>query len=36
MPVHLPERAFFAVLGGFALALLVWILVLVRRFRRPA
>lgn len=36
VPARLPERAFFAALGGFALALLVWILVLVRRFRRPA
>jgi uncharacterized membrane protein len=36
VPVRLPTRAFFAILGGFALALLVWILFLVRRFRRPA
>jgi len=36
VPVRLPTRAFFGMLGGFALALLVWILVLVRRFRRPA
>lgn len=36
VPVQLPERAFFTVLGGFAVGLAVWIVVLVRRFRRPA
>jgi uncharacterized membrane protein len=36
MPVRLPERPFFMLLGGFALALVVWIIVLVWRFRRPA
>jgi uncharacterized membrane protein len=35
-PVRLPEQPFFMLLGGFALALLVWIVVLRRRFRRPA
>lgn len=36
VPAQLPETPFFALLGGFLLALGVWILVLYRRFYRPA
>jgi hypothetical protein len=36
VPVRLPTRAFFGMLAGFVVGLLVWILILVRRFRRPA
>ena len=35
-PVRLPERPFFMMLGGFAVGMAVWIVVLIRRFRRPA
>jgi hypothetical protein len=34
VPARLPETAFFGLLGGFALALLAWIVIRVRRFRR--
>jgi uncharacterized membrane protein len=35
-PVRLPEQPFFMMLGAFVLGLAVWIVVLLRRFRRPA
>ena len=35
-PVRLPERPFFMMLGGFAVGMAVWIVVLIRRFRRSA
>jgi hypothetical protein len=36
VPVQLPQLEFYGVLGGFSAAVLIWILIQLWHFKRPA